>query len=44
MAMLAAFFDQFNVVRLITIQAFPGDLLVTFTNSSMMMGLGVIII
>lgn len=44
MAMLAAFFDQFNVVRLITIQAFPGDLLVTFTNSSMMMGLGIIII
>lgn len=39
MAMLAAFFDQFNVVRLITIQAFPGDWLVTFTNSSMMMGL-----
>lgn len=44
MAMLAAFFDQFNVVRLITIQAFPGDLLVTFTNSSMMMALGIIII
>lgn len=40
--MLAAFFDQFNVVRLITIQAFPGD--VTFTNSSMMMGLVITII
>lgn len=44
MAMLAAFFDQFNVVRLITIQAFPGDWLVTFTNSSMMMGLVIFII
>nr|YP_010596880.1 ATP synthase F0 subunit 6 [Cliona patera]WAK85274.1 ATP synthase F0 subunit 6 [Cliona patera]WAK85288.1 ATP synthase F0 subunit 6 [Cliona patera]WAK85302.1 ATP synthase F0 subunit 6 [Cliona patera]WAK85316.1 ATP synthase F0 subunit 6 [Cliona patera]WAK85330.1 ATP synthase F0 subunit 6 [Cliona patera] len=42
--MLAAFFDQFNVVRLITIQAFPGDWLVTFTNSSMMMGLVIFII
>lgn len=37
-AMIAAFFDQFNVVRLITIQG------VTFTNSSMMMLLGIIII
>ena len=42
--MLAAFFDQFNVVRLITIQAFPGDLLVTFTNSSMMMVLVITVV
>lgn len=41
--MLAAYFDQFNVVKLITIQAFWGDWLVTFTNSSLMMGLAVII-
>nr|AMV74138.1 ATP synthase F0 subunit 6 [Spongilla lacustris] len=41
--MLAAYFDQFNVVRLITIQAFLGDWLVTFTNSSMMMVLAVTI-
>lgn len=43
-AMIAAFFDQFNVVRLITIQVIPGDGLVIFTNSSMMMLLGIIII
>nr|YP_232809.1 ATP synthase F0 subunit 6 [Tethya actinia]AAP59068.1 ATP synthase F0 subunit g [Tethya actinia] len=42
--MLAAYFDQFNVIRLITIHAFLGDFSVTFTNSSMMMGLGVAII
>lgn len=41
--MLAAYFDQFNVVKLITIQAFWGDWLVTFTNSSLMMGLAVTI-
>nr|YP_001648456.1 ATP synthase F0 subunit 6 [Amphimedon compressa]ABW76531.1 ATP synthase F0 subunit 6 [Amphimedon compressa] len=41
--MLAAYFDQFNVVRLITIQAFMGDWLVTFTNTSMMMVLAVTI-
>ena len=42
--MIAAYFDQFNIVRLVTIQAFLGDWLVTFTNSSlMMMGLAVII-
>nr|YP_010426357.1 ATP synthase F0 subunit 6 [Terpios hoshinota]USL48471.1 ATP synthase F0 subunit 6 [Terpios hoshinota] len=39
--MLAAYFDQFNVIRLITIQASLGDWLVTFTNSSMMMVLAV---
>nr|CAD1874627.1 atp6 [Tethya wilhelma] len=42
--MLAAYFDQFNVIRLITIQAFLGDFTVTFTNSSMMMVMGVIVI
>ena len=42
--MVAAYFDQFNVIRLITIQAFLGDITVTFTNSSMMMILGVAII
>ena len=42
--MLAAFFDQFNVVRLVTIQAFPGDWLVTITNSSIMMVLVIIIV
>ena len=42
--MLAAYFDQFNVIRLITIQALLGDWLVTFTNSSMMMVLAVTII
>ena len=41
--MLAAYFDQFNIVKLITIQAFWGDWLVTFTNSSMMMVLAVTI-
>ena len=41
--MLAAYFDQFNIVKLITIQAFWGDWLVTFTNSSLMMGLAVTI-
>ena len=41
--MFAAYFDQFNIVRLITIQAFWGDWLVTFTNSSMIMGLAVTI-
>ena len=41
--MIAAYFDQFNVVRLITIQAFWGDWLVTFTNSSLMMMLVVTI-
>ena len=41
--MFAAFFDQFNIVRLITIQPFLGDWLVTFTNSSMMMMLAVTI-
>lgn len=37
------FFDQFNVVKLITIQVFLGDWSVTFTNSSMMMVLAVTI-
>ena len=41
--MIAAYFDQFNIVRLITIQAFWGDWLVTFTNSSLMMMLVVTI-
>nr|WRI02249.1 ATP synthase F0 subunit a [Acanthella acuta] len=41
--MLAAYFDQFNIAKLITIQAFWGDWLVTFTNSSLMMGLAVTI-
>ena len=35
------YFDQFNVVKLITIQVFLGE--VSFTNSSMMMVLGVTI-
>lgn len=42
--MLAAFFDQFNIVRLITIQLFVGDWLVSFTNFSMMMLLVICII
>lgn len=42
--MLAAFFDQFNVIRLITIHAFLGDWIVAFTNSMMMMVLAVTII
>lgn len=42
--MVAAYFDQFNVIRLITIQAFLGDVTVTITNSSMMMILGVTVI
>ena len=42
--MLAAYFDQFNVIRLITIHAFLGDMTVTLTNSSMMIILGVTII
>nr|YP_009093878.1 ATP synthase F0 subunit 6 [Poecillastra laminaris]AIT59106.1 ATP synthase F0 subunit 6 [Poecillastra laminaris] len=41
--MFAAYFDQFNVIKLITIQVFLGDWSVTFTNSSMMMVLAVII-
>lgn len=41
--MFAAYFDQFNVVKLITIQVFLGDWSVIFTNSSMMMVLAVII-
>ena len=41
--MFAAYFEQFNVIKLITIQAFWGDWLVTFTNSSLMMMLGVAI-
>ena len=40
--MLAAYFDQFNVIRLVTIQAFHEDWLITFTNSSMMMVLAII--
>ena len=42
--MLAAYFDQFNVIRLITIEASLGDWLITFTNSSMMMVLAVTVI
>lgn len=41
--MFAAYFDQFNVVKLITIQVYLGDWSVIFTNSSMMMVLAVII-
>lgn len=41
--MYAAYFDQFNVIKLITIQVFIGDWSVIFTNSSMMMVLAVII-
>lgn len=41
--MLAAYFDQFNVVRLISVQTFWGNWLVSFTNSSLMMMLGVTI-
>ncbi len=37
--MLVAYFDQFNIVSLITIQIFWGEWLITFTNSSLMMGL-----
>ena len=39
--MLAAYFDQFNVIRLITLQAFWGNWSVSFTNSSLMMLVGV---
>nr|YP_009473315.1 ATP synthase F0 subunit 6 [Halichondria okadai]AVI26198.1 ATP synthase F0 subunit 6 [Halichondria okadai] len=42
--MLAAYFDQFNVIRLITVEAFLGDWLITFTNSSMMMVLAVTVV
>ena len=36
--MTAAYFDQFNIVSLITIRApFLGDFAVSFTNSSLMM-------
>lgn len=41
--MLAAYFDQFNVIRLITLQAFWGNWSVSFTNSSLMMLVGVTI-
>ena len=41
--MFAAYFDQFNVVKLITIQMYLVDWSMTFTNSSMMMVLAVII-
>nr|QGX43496.1 ATP synthase F0 subunit 6 [Thoosa mismalolli] len=41
--MFAAYFDQFNVVKLIMIQVNSVDWSVTFTNSSMMMVLAVII-
>nr|AAD02026.2 ATP synthase F0 subunit 6 [Tetilla sp. (in: sponges)] len=41
--MFAAYFDQFNVVKLITMQVFVGDWLLIFTNSSMMMVIAVII-
>lgn len=44
--MYAAHFDQFNIVRLIQVPLgnYVDDNLVIFTNSSMMMGLAVIII
>lgn len=42
--MLSAYFDQFNIVRLITIQPYWGDWLITFTNSSLMMVLAVSIV
>lgn len=35
--MAGAYFDQFNIVRLITIEGFVGDWLIAFTNSSMML-------
>ena len=41
--MFAAYFDQFNVIRIITVQLFLGERSVTFTNSSMMMVLAVLI-
>ena len=41
--MFAAYFDQFNVVKLIMIRVNSVDWSVTFTNSSMMMVLAVII-
>nr|YP_001633635.1 ATP synthase F0 subunit 6 [Negombata magnifica]CAM06600.1 ATP synthase F0 subunit 6 [Negombata magnifica] len=41
--MLSAYFDQFNVIRLITFRPLGGDWLVTFTNSSIMV-VGVVFI
>nr|ATI10784.1 ATP synthase F0 subunit 6 [Plenaster craigi] len=41
--MFAAYFEQFNVIKLITIQAPWGDWIVTFTNSSLMVTLAVTI-
>lgn len=35
--MLSAYFDQFNIIALITIQALGGGWLITFTNSALMM-------
>ena len=35
--MVAAYFDQFNIVRLMTLQVFSGEWLITFTNSTLMM-------
>ena len=40
--MFAAYFDEFNVVKLIMIRVYPVDWSVIFTNSSMMMVLAVI--
>lgn len=42
--MLAAYFDQFNIIRLITIQALFEDWSITFTNSSMMMVIAIMAI
>ena len=40
--MLAAYFDQFNIIRLITIQIPFESWIITFTNSAMMMVIAVI--
>ena len=41
---LTVYFDQFNIIALITIQAFWGDWLITFTNSALMMAFVVIVV
>lgn len=42
--MLSAYFDQFNVIRLVSILPLYGDGLMGFTNSSMMVVLVVFVI
>lgn len=43
--MLSAYFDQFNIIALITIQAWGGGgWLITFTNSALMMAFVVTVV